>query len=124
MIVQEDFQVLADNEHVEQLLMHHLKTGDRPVLPWIMDGEGNARSLSGFDGSWTDAQIEVIFHRIRKTRNQSHTAARALTRVVRAHIRIHGANVDLVGVLRRKRSYRSLGNGKSQDQGDECSPHK
>ena len=48
-IVQEHLEILADDEHVEQLLVHDLEIRDLPVLPGIVNLKCEIRPLAGLN---------------------------------------------------------------------------
>jgi hypothetical protein len=116
-IVFEDLQILAHNEHVKKFFMDELEGGYGSVLPRIVYGERQAGTLAGLDRPGRNAEIEMILDRVRQAGHQSHSAARAFARIVRPNIGIHWADVDIAGVLRGKWSG-SLSHSESQDQSE------
>src|SRR5215831_6105432 len=116
MIVNENVQVLAHYEHMEQFFVNKLEIRDRPVLPRIMDGKRETGRLSWFDGPWGNGQIQVILHGIGQAGYKRHSTTRALSWIVRSNIRIHRTNVNVAGILLGKRS-RSL-SGRDQRQNE------
>ena len=94
-VVQEDLQILAYDEHVEKLLVDDLEIRHRTILPRIVNRECQSRHLAHFRRPGRDRQIHMVFDRIRQTCNQGHPAACALTRAIRADVRVHRADVDL-----------------------------
>ena len=76
--------------------MNQLEVRHRAALPGIMNGERQLGGLPGLERSWRPVHIHVIFGGFRNLVGQLHAAAPAQTGSVLAHVRIHGADPDLV----------------------------
>src|SRR5215831_14228317 len=94
MVVNEEFQILAHDEEMEQLFVDDLETHHWPVLPRIMNEELKSDRLVGFDGARRGRQIHVIFHALGDAGSQLHAAARAYARLVGSDIWIHWTDPD------------------------------
>ncbi len=76
--------------------MNDLETGDLTVFIRIVNGELELHRRSHFQSAGRGGQIHVIFDLIGDARNHLHAAALANSGLVGAHIRVHGADKDIV----------------------------
>ena len=96
MIVNEEFQILAHHEHVEQALVHQLKIRDRAVFPGIANQKLQARGLHGLGRGRNHLQVHGVFDGVGNTRRQLHAAARTGAGSMAANVGIHRAGIDLI----------------------------
>ncbi len=81
MIVDEEFQVFADHEHVEQLLVYDLEICNGAAVPRVVDAESEAGGLPGFEQLRSAGQVHVILDQIGKPGDQLHATPGAHTGV-------------------------------------------
>ena len=102
MIVEKILEILADDKHVEKLVVDQLKMIDHFAGMRIFDLERDLLLLPGVKHGGSELQIEGVFFFIGNSEHQLHVAARAEAGLVGAYVFVHGADV----VLRHGRSGR------------------
>ena len=65
----------------------------RLVLPWISHSEAEFDRLAGSEQVWSDGKVQVVFDRIRESRDEFHPTARTNTGLAGAHVGMHRTNV-------------------------------
>src|SRR5580658_1878078 len=94
MVMDEILQVLADDEHVKQLLVNDLVV-IYSVSFWIVDVKQELRVLTRSYSWRSHRQLHRILDLILNAEHQLHSAARANSRFVGTNVFVHGTNVVL-----------------------------
>ena len=92
MHVREIFQILADQEQMEQFLVHDLEFLDRLLVLRVEHAKIEGHVAAGRDLPRLGFELHRILDRLRDPRHQRHAAARALPRALGAHLGIHGTD--------------------------------
>jgi hypothetical protein len=98
MDVRKEFQVLADQKHMDEPLVHDLKARDRLMTAWIEDVQIKPPQLAGLESSRCMRDIHLKLNAIGNAENQSHATFRTLARVGGTVIWVHWADPITVAV--------------------------
>ena len=122
MVVDEELKILAHDEGVKEFLVNDIEFLDRVILPGVMNVECQANALRGFGDARIDSQIKMVFERIGHSRDQFHSATRAIAGTIGPDVSIHRTKVN--GIFRGIGSCRRLSLSEKQTGGNENQEHR